>query len=114
MLQGSVPDFFATWHGKWVGRGSMDASGSQQASVLPQQAPWHPGFLPLLCLAEEAVLPMNARETLREQAPLVPVSSHHRAACGIGVLDLKIQTPFCSHIREEWHLDMEEAQVPPP
>ena len=54
---------------------------------------------------------MNATGMLREQVPLVPMmSSHQKAACDIGGLDLMIQVPFCPHIRDEWHLGMEDIQ----
>lgn len=36
--------------------------------------------------------------------------SHSVGACDISGLDLIVQVPFCSHVREGWHLGMAEVQ----
>lgn len=60
--------------------------------------------------SEEPMLLRNSGGMVREQVPLVPVPSHHMAACDIGGLDLVIQVPLVLHIREEWYLGMEDVQ----
>lgn len=47
---------------------------------------------------------------VREQVPLVPVPSHHMAACAVRGLDLVIQVSLVLHIRDEWYLGMEDVQ----
>lgn len=47
---------------------------------------------------------------VREQVSLVPVPSHHMAACDVRGLDLVIQVSLVLHIRDEWYLGMEDVQ----
>lgn len=99
MFQGSAPDSCTSWQGKWAGEGSRDGSGSQWAAVLVPKALCMLSAFPSFAVLRK-VLPRNAGGKVREQVPLVPVPSHHRAVCDVRGLDLLIQMSLVLHIRD--------------